>query len=112
MMSTALAVALILIAIMAIAAMAVVLLLVTRAKPAPRPQAVPPPGYKNDLDQVQYFSHSRKEHHEPPQPRGKQGGIVEDPRSKPLPRCIFCGTALAFGDSKCNKCGRRQGDEG
>lgn len=28
-----------------------------------------------------------------------------DPRTEPLPRCPRCGTAIAYGEEKCPKCG-------
>lgn len=109
-MSAGLAVALILIVVLAIIVPAGILFVVVRNRSVTHCRTVSGPGYKHDLSQVQYFDHPKgatsqgSEATEPNKPKH------EDARSKPLPRCVFCGTALAFGDSKCHKCGREAGE--
>jgi hypothetical protein len=66
-------------------------------------QATQPPPYRIDAKPSEYVSPATHDQmapqHSPIIPKSR------DPRTEPLPRCPGCGTAIAYGEEKCPKCG-------
>lgn len=67
---------------------------------SPRPGG---PDYRHDLGRVQYSN--SQEILRPVAEEGRAEPRHADLRRNPLPRCESCGTALAYGDAACSKCG-------
>jgi len=91
--------------ILVMGAFVAVLFLLMRLRPAGgfAAQATQPPPYRIDAKPAEYVS-PPPPHQVAPQdtrtiPRSR------DPRTEPLPRCPGCGTAIAYGEEKCPKCG-------
>ncbi|OGS43413.1 MAG: hypothetical protein A3K76_02900 [Euryarchaeota archaeon RBG_13_57_23] len=108
-MSSGLAIALILAVMLAMLVLVGIFILVARNRRNrinTPPTAVAGPGYKHDLSRVQYFGQSAARSPEQHEELQLTSVKHEDLRNKPLPRCPFCETALAFGDVRCPKCGK------
>jgi len=107
-MSSGLAVALLLAIMLILLALGLAFALVLRKRAlSPRRDAAIP-GYRHDLSRVQYTVHQPNPTSES---REKKQGDKErrmDIRHRPLPKCGSCGSALAYGDTRCAKCGSEQ----
>lgn len=91
--------------ILVMGAFVAVLFFLLRLRPAGgfTAQATLPPPYRIDAKPAEYVSPPTLDQmapqYSPTIPKSR------DPRTEPLPRCPGCGTAIAYGEEKCPKCG-------
>lgn len=104
-MSAALVVVIVIVVALAVAVIALIVSrLVAAQRVAPPPPPAQAPGYRHSPETVRYYGQAAPAPEAGPRPAEKPAD--RDPRHAPLPRCPACGTATAYGDEKCRKCGR------
>jgi hypothetical protein len=91
--------------ILVMGAFVAVLFFMLRLRPAGgfATQATQPPPYRIDVMPAEYVGPLPLDQMAP-----HDKSIIpkrRDPRTEPLPRCPGCGTAIAYGEEKCPKCG-------
>jgi hypothetical protein len=91
--------------ILVMGAFVAVLFFMMRLRPAGgfAAQATQPPPYRIDAKPAEYVGPLPLDQMAP-----HDTSIIpkrRDPRTEPLPRCPRCGTAIAYGEEKCPKCG-------